>query len=68
MISLLPEFIEKLKEELVKSTNGALISNDGQDPPALITKSDGSYMYLTTDLGTIIYREKNFKVNKYIYC
>ena len=24
-------------------------------------------MYLTTDLGTIIYREKNFKVNKYIY-
>ena len=68
VISLLPEFIEKLKkEELVKIDDGALISNDGQDPPALITKSDGSYMYLTTDLGTIIYREKNFKVNKYIY-
>jgi len=40
--------------------DGALIANDGQDPPALITKSDGSYMYLTTDIGTILYREKNF--------
>ena len=68
VISLLPEFIEKLKKEkLVKIDDGALISNDDQDPPALITKSDGSYMYLTTDLGTIIYREKNFKANKYIY-
>ena len=47
--------------------DGALIANDGQDPPALITKSDGSYMYLTTDIGTILYREKNFKADKYIY-
>ena len=63
VISLLPEFIEKLKkEELVKIDEGALISNDGQDPPALITKSDGSYMYLTTDLGTIIYRRKISKL------
>ena len=61
-------FISNLKKkELVKIDDGALIANDGQDPPALITKSDGSYMYLTTDIGTIIYREKNFSPDHYIY-
>ena len=56
---MLPDFINNLKKKtLVKIDDGALIANDNQDPPALITKSDGSYMYLTTDIGTILYREK----------
>ena len=33
----------------------------------LITKSDGSYLYLTTDLGTVAYREKSKKFDRYIY-
>ena len=68
VISLLPDFINNLKKKtLVKIDDGALIANDNQDPPALITKSDGSYMYLTTDIGTILYREKNFSPDYYIY-
>ena len=68
VISLLPDYIEKLKKKkLVKLDEGALIANDKQDPPALITKSDGSYMYLTTDIGTILYREKFFKPDYYLY-
>ena len=68
VISLLPDFINNLKKKnLVKIDDGALIANDSQDPPALITKSDGSYMYLTTDIGTILYREKNFSPDYYIY-
>ena len=68
VILLIPDFIEFIKKEnLAVLDDGALIANDGQDPPALITKSDGSYMYLTTDIGTILYREKNFKADKYVY-
>ena len=68
VILLIPDFIEFIKKEnLAVLDDGALIAKDGQDPPALITKSDGSYMYLTTDIGTILYREKNFKADKYIY-
>ena len=68
VISLLPDFIEYIKKDnLAILDDDALIANDGQDPPALITKSDGSYMYLTTDIGTILYREKMFKADKYIY-
>ena len=66
VVELIPNYIEELKKaNLVKLDQGALIANDGQDPPALITKSDGSYMYLTTDIGTIIYREKKFNCDKY---
>ena len=68
VISLLPDFIEYIKKDnLAILDDDALIANDGQDPPALITKSDGSYIYLTTDIGTILYREKMFKADKYIY-
>ena len=68
VIKLIPDYIEVLKKnKLVRYDQGALISNDNQDPPALITKSDGSYMYLTTDIGTIINREEAFDCDKYIY-
>ena len=68
VVELIPDYIEELKEaNLVKLDQGALIANDGQDPPALITKSDGSYMYLTTDIGTILFREQEFNCDKYIY-
>ena len=68
VIKLIPDYIEMLKKnKLVRYDQGALISNDNQDPPALITKSDGSYMYLTTDIGTIINREEAFDCDKYIY-
>lgn len=36
-------------------------------PPCIIRKSDGAALYATSDLGTIIEREKDFAPSKYIY-
>ena len=47
--------------------SGALLSKEVSDPPILLTKSDGSYLYLTTDLGTVYFREQNGDFNKYLY-
>ena len=55
------------EKNLVVEDDGALVSTEKEDPPILITKSDGSYLYLTTDLGTVMHREKNQKCDKYIY-
>ena len=55
------------EKNLVVEDDGALVSTEKEDPPILITKSDGSYLYLTTDLGTVMHREKSEKYDKYIY-
>ena len=55
------------ERNLVVEDDGALVSTEKEDPPILITKSDGSYLYLTTDLGTVMHREKSQKYDKYIY-
>ena len=44
-----------------------MIANDKQDPPAILVKSDGTFMYLTTDIATIVSREKDYKSDLYIY-
>ena len=55
------------KDKKIIVDDGAYISTEKTDPPVLITKSDGSYLYLTTDLGTVHYREENFDIDTYIY-
>ena len=68
VIDLIPHLIEEYKKrELVVTDDGALIANDKQDPPALLVKSDGTFMYLTTDIATIVSREKDYKSDLYIY-
>ena len=63
--STVNEFIEPMIDSLKKNgkivyDDGALVSTENTDPKILITKSDGSYLYLTTDLATILNRiEKN---------
>ena len=65
---LIPDFIEKLKsQDLISLDEGAYIASDNQDPPAIVVKSDGSYVYLTTDLVTVIDREKKYSADEYIY-
>ena len=62
------EVVEKAKKEnKVVEDGGAFVSNEKNDPPILITKSDGSFLYLTTDLGTVLYRERKQDFDKYIY-
>ena len=66
--NLIPEMIEELlKDGKIIYDNGALISAEDTDPKILITKSDGSYLYITTDLATILYRQKNIGYDKAFY-
>ena len=65
---LIPEMIDKLlKDEKIIYDSGALISAEDTDPKILITKSDGSYLYITTDLATILFRQKNIGYDKAFY-
>ncbi len=56
------------KDGKIVEDDNALISAQDADPKILIAKSDGSYLYLTTDLATIINRiEKNdFDIALYV--
>ena len=65
---LIPGMIDELiKNKKVIKDKGALISSEDVDPKVLITKSDGSYLYITTDLATILYRQKNIEYDKAFY-
>tara|TARA_Y100001935_G_C17285082_1_gene499873 strand:+ start:40 stop:1680 length:1641 start_codon:yes stop_codon:yes gene_type:complete len=55
-----------VSEELIFEDEGAYITSF-EDKNILITKSDGSYLYITTDLGTVVRREENLNIDKYIY-
>jgi len=66
--NLIPSMIEGLIEnKKVKDDDGALISAENTEPKILITKSDGSYLYITTDLATVLYRQNNIGYDKALY-
>ena len=66
--NLIPKMIEELiKDEKIIFDDGALISAEDTDPKILITKSDGSYLYITTDLATVLFRKKNIGYDKTFY-
>jgi arginyl-tRNA synthetase len=56
----------KIQKKVVDDS-GALVSKEKHEPPIILIKSDGSFLYLTTDLGTIYFREKKQVFNKYLY-
>ena len=70
----IPEVIKELTEKgLAYESQGALVVDVAQEgdskelPPCIIRKSDGAALYSTSDLGTIIEREKDLKPDWYIY-
>lgn len=70
----IPGLIEDLqKKGLAYESQGALVVDIARDtdskelPPCIIRKSDGAALYATSDLGTILDREKEFSPSKYIY-
>ena len=70
----IPELTKDLQERgLAYESEGALVVDIAKEtdskelPPCIIRKSDGAALYATSDLGTIIEREKNFSPSKYIY-
>lgn len=66
----MPKVVEELKEKgLLEESQGAQIvdlSEYGM-PPALITKSDGSSLYITRDIAAAIYRKETYDFYKNIY-
>ena len=62
--------IEKIKEKgLLKQSQGTNVVDleEYNMPPALITKNDGSTLYMTRDLAAAIYRKNTYDFDKCIY-
>tara|TARA_B100000902_G_scaffold104266_1_gene106500 strand:- start:1913 stop:3550 length:1638 start_codon:yes stop_codon:yes gene_type:complete len=65
---LIEPMLKSLKKEgKVILDEEALVSTQNTDPKILITKSDGSYLYLTTDLATILNRIENNDFDTALY-
>lgn len=62
-----------VSKKLLEESQGALVvdvknSNDKKElPPLLFQKSNGAYLYASTDLATIYQRVKDFKPNHILY-
>lgn len=66
----MPAVLQELKDKgLIKESQGAQIVDLEEYglTPALVTKSDGSSLYITRDLAAAIYRKKTYDFVKCIY-
>lgn len=68
------EMVQNLiDKKIAYESQGAIVVDVAQEgdskeiPPCLIRKSDGAALYATSDLATIIEREKLYSPEKYIY-
>ena len=71
---LIPELVQDLKDKgLARLSEGALVVDVAEEgdkkevPPCLIVKSDGASLYQTTDLATILERERLYRPDGYVY-
>lgn len=66
---MLGPLVQKLVDEgVARKTEGALgIFFPDQDVPMLIQKSDGAFLYATTDLATLEYRRDRFHPDAILY-
>jgi len=73
--NMLSDVVEELKDKgLAFESDGAVCvfpegfkNKDGQRLPFIIRKSDGAYLYATTDLAALRYRVNELKANAIIY-
>lgn len=70
----IPGLIKDLTDKgLAHESQGALVVDIAEPddpkelPPCIVRKSDGAALYATSDLATIIEREKDFHPDRYIY-
>ncbi|QGJ71927.1 Arginine--tRNA ligase [Planctomycetales bacterium 10988] len=65
----LPQVVEDLKTKgIAKPTEGAIgVFLPEQDIPFLIQKKDGAFLYATTDLATIQYRQEQWQPDQVLY-
>ncbi len=61
------------EKNLIRESDGALVVDVAREedtaeiPPVIVKKSDGSNIYATTDLATIIQRQRDFAPDKILY-
>lgn len=70
----IPDLIQSLIDKgLAYESQGALVVDIAEEgdkkelPPCIVRKSDGAALYATSDLGTIVQREQDYKPDEYIY-
>lgn len=70
----IPEMLQIVKEKgLAVESDGALVvpvqeeSDTKEIPPCILVKSDGATLYATTDLATVVQRQKDFAPGKIMY-
>jgi arginyl-tRNA synthetase len=61
--------VDELKEKdlLVKDQGAMIVQLDGDIPPALIQKRDGSTLYITRDLAALFYRKNTYDFDEALY-
>ena len=72
---MLPDVVAKLQEKnLAKESDGAICvfpdgfkNKEGEPLPFIIQKSDGAYLYATTDLAALRYRVDELKADAIVY-
>ena len=71
---MIPEMVEDMKAKgLAYISNGALMVDVKEEtdkkeiPPCMVLKSDGAANYDTTDLATLLWRERELKPDKVLY-
>ncbi|MDR1017837.1 MAG: arginine--tRNA ligase [Lachnospiraceae bacterium] len=71
---IIAPMVERFKEEgYARFDQGALVidvskpEDKKEIPPCIILKSDGAALYATTDLATLVEREKEYKPDQVIY-
>ena len=70
----IPEALDIIKSKnLLYESEGAMVVDVAEEtdskelPPAILVKANGAYLYLTTDVGTILGRVKRFDPDKIWY-
>ncbi len=70
----IPDMVQDLIDKgLAYESQGAMVvdvqeeSDTKEIPPCIVRKSDGAALYATSDLATIVEREKLYEPNRYIY-
>ncbi|MDD6213531.1 MAG: arginine--tRNA ligase [Clostridiales bacterium] len=70
----IPDMIQSLKDQgLLHESQGAMVvdvqeeSDTKEVPPCIIQKSDGASLYATTDLATLVEREKLYHPDEVLY-
>ena len=70
----IPAMMEDFRKKgILRQSEGAMVIDVAEDsdtkevPPCLVQKSDGAYLYATTDLATIVQREQDYHPDEYFY-